>query len=88
MQLPAYIVPAGLQSDVCTHMTARYLAAAFNVALTKCGTTVQLSYHDVSILLLPDPNAPSGNKVLIMEPYLEGGLVQQLNHVGKSGRLF
>ena len=58
---------------MCSHMTARHLAAAFNDAMMKCGTTAQLSYHDVSILLLPDPSAPSGKKVLFMEPYLEGG---------------
>ena len=54
-------------------MTARHLAAEFNGTLLKSGTTARLSYHDVSILLLPDPSAPSGKKVLFMEPYLEGG---------------
>ena len=73
MQLPRHIVSACLQGDVCSHMTARHLAAEFNGALMKCGTTAQLSYHEVSILLLPDPSGPSGKKVLFMEPYLEGG---------------
>ena len=71
IQLPRNLVPAGLQGDVCSHMIARHLAAEFNVALTRCGIT-QLSYEGVSILLLPDPSAPSGKKVLFMEPYLEG----------------
>ena len=71
--MPRYPFPVGLQGDVCSHMTARHLAAEFNGTLIKCGTPAQLSYHEVSILLLPDPSAPSGKKVLFMEPYLEGG---------------
>eukprot|EP00891_Asterochloris_glomerata_P008576 jgi/Astpho2/8576/Aster-x1530 len=64
-----------MEGDVCAN-SARHLAAEFNGALMKSGTTAQLSYQEVSILLLPDPSAPSGKKVLFMEPYLEGGFTK------------
>ena len=70
--VPGVVFFSGLQGDVCAN-SARHLAAEFNGALMKSGTTAQLSYQEVSILLLPDPSAPSGKKVLFMEPYLEGG---------------